>query len=236
MRVLISTPASRAFSASRSQQLHDDRRRRERLRRDLEIAGLHLRHVEDAVDHRQADGGRNSLISLAYSSLRAASNTSASLRQHFREADDRVERRAQLVAHGGEEAALGGIGALLLGARDLERLLVASCARSRRAAPRPPRARSALGGLAIERPAAHLDPDEMAGLRLAVAAAAHAEFDRARFAERRRIGERGEIGRPVGDMHAVEQAVAVQGRRRARRTAIRPPATRTAPRRCGRGG
>ena len=41
-----------------------------------------------------------------------------------------------------------------------------------------------------------------------VAVAADAEFDRAVLAERGRIGERGEIGRPVGDMHAVEQAVA----------------------------
>ena len=37
----------------------DDLRRRERLRRDLEIVGLDLRHVENAVDDRQADDGRN---------------------------------------------------------------------------------------------------------------------------------------------------------------------------------
>ena len=46
------------------------------------------------------------------------------LLQHVRETDDGVERRAQFVAHGGEKTALGGIGALGLGARVLERLLL----------------------------------------------------------------------------------------------------------------
>ena len=50
----------------------------------------------------------------------------------------------------------------------------------------------------------------MGAVRLAVVAAADAEFDRTVFAERRRIGKRGEVSRPVGDMHAVEQAMAVQ--------------------------
>ena len=45
---------------------------------------------------------------------------------------------------------------------------------------------------------------------MSIAAAPDPEFDRAVFAERRRVGKRGEIDRPVGDMHAVEQAVAVQ--------------------------
>ena len=40
-----------------------------------------------------------------------------------------------------------------------------------------------------------------------VVVAADAEFDRAVLAERGGIGQRGEIGRPVGHMHAVEQAV-----------------------------
>ena len=44
------------------------------------------------------------------------------LAEHFREADDGVERSPQLVAHGGEKAALGGVGALGLDARELHRL------------------------------------------------------------------------------------------------------------------
>ena len=43
-----------------------------------------------------------------------------------------------------------------------------------------------------------------------VAFAADAEFERALFVQRGGVGERGEIGRPVGDMHAVEQAIAQQ--------------------------
>ena len=85
---------------------------------------------------------------------------------------------------------------------------------------------------AIERPAAHFDPGKMAAMRLRIAVAADAEFDRAVFAERGRIGQRGQIGRPVGHMHAVEQAVAGEFAARARRTAVRPPARRTARRRC----
>ena len=86
------------------------------------------------------------------------------LHQHLGEADDGVERRAQFVAHGGEEAALGGVGAFGLGMRaSIERLLL----------------RFALGDIAqdgddlaavltadvadrlLQRPAAHLDPDEL---------------------------------------------------------------------------
>ena len=66
-----------------------------------------------------------SLISCAYS--RAARGVEPHLLlvdQHLGEADDGVERRAQLVAHGGEEPALGGVGALGFGARILERLLL----------------------------------------------------------------------------------------------------------------
>ena len=59
----------------------------------------------------------------------------------------------------------------------------------------------------IERPAAHFDPGEMPAMRIRIAVAADAEFDRAVLAERGRVGERRQISRPVGDMHAIEQAV-----------------------------
>ena len=64
------------------------------------------------------------MISRAYSLPRAARAAASFVRQHFRKADDGVERRAQLVAHGGEEPALGGIGALGFRARVLERLFL----------------------------------------------------------------------------------------------------------------
>ena len=44
--------------------------------------------------------------------------------QHVGEADDGVERRAQFMAHGGEETALGGIGPFGLRARILDRLFL----------------------------------------------------------------------------------------------------------------
>ncbi len=40
--------------------------------------------------------------------------------------------------------------------------------------------------------------------------APHPEFHRTRLAQGRGIGERGQIGRPVGDMHAIEQVMAMQ--------------------------
>ncbi len=46
------------------------------------------------------------------------------LHDHFGEADDGVERRAQFVAHGGEEAGLGRIRLLGGGARQIERLFL----------------------------------------------------------------------------------------------------------------
>ena len=103
-----------------------------------------------------------SLISWAYSCRRSASISSEpSVGQHFGEADDGIERRAQLVAHGGEEAALGGVGALGLGARLLERLLLrlalGDVAHDRDDLALVPRRRRRL----VERTAAHLDPDEL---------------------------------------------------------------------------
>ena len=85
------------------------------------------------------------------------------LHDHLGETDDGVERRAQFVAHGGEEAGLGRIRLLGGGARQFERLLL----------------ELAVGDVAhhgddlglgrglLERPATHLDPDEIGGMALA---------------------------------------------------------------------
>ena len=136
------------------------------------------------------------------------------LHQHFGEADDGIERRAQFVAHGGEEAALRGIGALGLGARVLERLLLLLALgdvaqhRDDFAAVRV----AGIGAGLFERPAAHLDPDEF-HRRLAIgidAVAPHPELDRTVFRQGGGVAERGQISRPIGDMDAVEQAMAVQ--------------------------
>ena len=98
------------------------------------------------------------------------------LHDHLGEADDGVQRRAQFVAHGGEEAGLGRIRLFGGGVRQLERLLL----------------HLAVGDVAhhgdhfglrrglLERPATHLDPDEIGGNVLAAdRIAADAELDAA---------------------------------------------------------
>ena len=195
------------------------RARRERLRRNLEIAGFHLGHVEDAVDHRQQMlAGIVDQLGI-FLAARRIQHQRVFLNDHFGEADDGVERRAQFVAHGGEKAALGRVGLLGGGARQIERLFLdfavgdvahhgddLGFGRSRR-----------LRRL-LQRPATHLDPDEIDRIVLAALAAARriapeAKFDAARLAAARRVRKRREIGRTIGDMDAVEQAVPEQPRR-----------------------
>ena len=111
------------------------------------------------------------------------------------------------MAHGGEEAAFRIVDAVGFVAGDLERALL-HLALGHIAQHRDHFALGRIRGIGggIERPAAHFDPGKLAAAD-SVAVAADAEFDRAVLAERGCIGERGEIGRPVGHMHAVEQAV-----------------------------
>ena len=136
--------------------------------------------------------------------------------QHVREADDGVERRAQFVAHGGEETALGGVGAFGLGARVLERLLLVLAFRhiAKHGDDLAAFAAAGLDRCLFERPAAHLDPDELS--RVAAVGigtlAPHAELDGAALSYRRRIAQCAQISGPVGDVDAAEQALAVQVR------------------------
>ena len=102
----------------------DHLRGRERLRRNLEVAGLQLRHVENAVHHRkQVIAGIVDQLGV-FAAARAVEPHPLLVDQHVGEADDGVERRAQLVAHIGEELDLGGVGVVGLGAGALQRLLL----------------------------------------------------------------------------------------------------------------
>ena len=102
--------------------MHQRGARRERLRRNLEIARFHLRHVEDAVDDRQQmQAGIVDELGV-FPALGRTQHQSLLLRDHLGEADDGIERRAQLVAHGGEETRLGGIGRFRSAAGLIERL------------------------------------------------------------------------------------------------------------------
>ncbi|MGY3411516.1 hypothetical protein ACVWZV_007629 [Bradyrhizobium sp. GM5.1] len=120
-------------------------------------------------------------------------------------------RRAQLMAHGGEEARLGGVRRLCSAARLIERLLpqlaVGDIAHH---GDDIGLARGITAQILIERAAAHLDPDEinLAALR-AGTLPAQPELNATHVAARG-IGQRRQIRRPIGDMDAIEQAVAEQ--------------------------
>ena len=92
------------------------------------------------------------------------------LRDHLGEADDGVERRAQFVAHGGKEAALGGVGLFGGGARQIERLFLDLSIGDVAHHGDDFAVRAVVVRRLLERPAAHLDPDEIGG---ACARAAH---------------------------------------------------------------
>ena len=81
----------------------------------------------------------------------------------------------------------------------------------------------------FERPATHLYPDEIHLTALTPLAAAwrippETKFDAARLAAARGVRKRGEIGRTIGDVDAVEQAVPEQPRRPAFPASSPPPA------------
>src|SRR5438477_3829368 len=81
--------------------------------------------------------------------------------EHFREADDRVERRAQFVAHGGKEARLGGVRTLSLLARAFDGLLLRlALALVANDCDDFALAAGALTAGALKRATAHFDPDE----------------------------------------------------------------------------
>ncbi len=91
------------------------------------------------------------------------------------------------MAHGGEEAALGGVGALGLGVRVKQRLLL-RFALGHVAQHRDDFAallHSCIGARLFERPAAHFDPDEFRrGVAVGIdALAPHAELDRTAFTQ-----------------------------------------------------
>ena len=81
-----------------------------------ELAGLDLREVEDVVDDREEMPGR----ALHLAQLLPLTDRQRVAADEMREADDRVHRRADLVAHVGEEGALRARRGLRGIARDAE--------------------------------------------------------------------------------------------------------------------
>ena len=120
------------------------------------------------------------------------------------------------MAHGGEKAALRRIGLLGGGARQVERLFLDLAVgdvahHGDNLGFRRGRGQRGL----VERPAPHFDPDEIGRIVVSRLAAPRrlspqTKFHAAGLAVARRVGEGREIGRPVGDMDAVEQPVPEQ--------------------------
>ena len=104
--------------------VQERRARRERLRRNFEIAGFHLGDIEDAVDDRQEMLAGIVDQLRVFLAARGVEHHRLFMHDHLGEADDGVQRRAQFVAHGGQEPGLGGIRLLGGGARQFEGLLL----------------------------------------------------------------------------------------------------------------
>ncbi|KQW18559.1 hypothetical protein ASC80_21380 [Afipia sp. Root123D2] len=79
---------------------------------ELHPAGFDLRHVEDVVDDLQQVVSAGQDVVAVFLIFFRAERTEHAATHHFRETDDGVERRTQLVAHVGEELGLGLIGFL----------------------------------------------------------------------------------------------------------------------------
>ncbi len=83
--------------------------RSHRSRRELELAGLQLGEIQDVVDDRQQRlAGRQDAVQVASTNL----VQTRAFRQQVGEAQDRGQRRADFVAHIGQELALRGRGGL----------------------------------------------------------------------------------------------------------------------------
>ena len=83
----------------------------------LLLAGLDLRHVQDIVDQFQQQPAAVVDVVGVFDVFRTPGGAEHLLHDDFRKADHGVQRRAQLVAHIGQELGLGPVGevGLLLG-------------------------------------------------------------------------------------------------------------------------
>ena len=84
----------------------------DRLLGEAGASGLDARHVEDVVDDREEIFAAAADVGAIFLVLVGAERAEDAALHHFGKADDGVERRAQFVAHIGEEFGLGAVGAL----------------------------------------------------------------------------------------------------------------------------
>ena len=104
-----SSPLADAVWTNVSTAAPRQRAQREGRRRDLEPAGLDLREVEDVADDLQQRLARSSA---AVATICRCCARELGLREHLEHAGDADHRRADLVAHRGQERRLGAAGVL----------------------------------------------------------------------------------------------------------------------------
>ena len=93
------------------------------LDKDIHLPGLDLRQIENVVDQsQQVPAGAFDLLQVADRLFVVP--VGGILLQNFAVADDRIERRAQLMRHVGEEARFGAAHRFGLIARGRERILI----------------------------------------------------------------------------------------------------------------
>ena len=187
--------------------MHEAPRSRTAPATTSKLPGLDLRHVEQRVDHgEQMLAGIVDDLGVFASPLGLERSSAPVAGKHLGEADDGVERRAQLVADGREETRLRLVGLFGVAAGALELLRSALWSVTSRVTATTVYARCA--GLGVDAVGAHLDPDHPG--RVPVLAAPRTLRDGAgtRAAtgwSRGRVADRLEESRAVGDVHAVEK-------------------------------
>ena len=163
------------------------RRDLERLRHDVEVAGIDLRHVEQRVHHGEEmqAGGVDDLGVFAPPLGRSLERTGRG--EHLGEADDGVERRAQLVADGREETRLRLVRRFGVAAGALE-LLRPALVVGDVAGHRDDGVRARGTRLGVDAVGAGLDPDHPGGVPVL---APLGRFEMEPEFERDRLGPRG---------------------------------------------
>ena len=86
----------------------------QRMGRDVHAPGLDLSHVQQVVDQRQQMGARGMDVAGIIAVTLRTDRAETFLGDDFRKAQDRVQWRAQFMAHIGQEGGLGGVGGFRL--------------------------------------------------------------------------------------------------------------------------
>src|SRR5579863_7793106 len=133
------------------------------------------------------------------------------IHQHVRKADDRIERRTQLVAHRREKPGFRSVGAFGLGTSLFKSLHLPLTLCNITKHGNDFAATAGLDRRLLQRSASHLDPYELRSWAAVCIKrfTPYTEFGGTAFAQRCSVTEGGQIGRAIGNMDAAEQALSV---------------------------